>query len=406
MIKDYILITLRNLRTRKIRSWLTMIGIFIGIAAVVSLISLGQGLEKAVTEVFAGLGTDKLIIQAASSGFGPPGSLAAVPLAKGHVDLVQGTQGVEQAVSRLLRGISAEYDDKVLQNFAVSMPEDLKGIKMIEEAASLEAEEGRLLKPGDKQKVVLGNDFMADSNGFGKRIRLREKVAINKKDFEVVGIAKKMSSPFGNEFFLLPEDTLRELVDEHEEVDIIFAKISPGYEPKNVAETLERKLRRDRGVDEGEEDFTIETPEQVGKAFGSIILVIQIVVIGIAGISLIVGGIGIMNTMFTAVLERRREIGIMKAIGATNYDIIKLFMIEAGLLGMAGGAVGIIIGVGMSKFVEAAGKSALGTELLQAHFSWYLIGGALMFSFIAGVVSGALPALQAAKMHPVDALRK
>ena len=128
-------------------------------------------------------------------------------------------------------------------------------------------------------------------------------------------------------------------------------------------------------------------------------------IVGIAGISLVVGGVGIMNAMFTAVLERTREIGVMKAIGARNDQILKLFLIESGMIGLIGGAIGIIIGIGLSKIVEFIGRNFLGTILLRAYFPWYLILGALAFAFIIGTISGLLPARSAARSSPVDALR-
>jgi putative ABC transport system permease protein len=406
MIKDYTLITLRNLRSRKVRSWLTMLGIFIGIAAVVRLISLGQGLEDAVTASISDLGTDKLVVTATDTGFAPPGSLAVNPLTEDDLKLVRNTPGVKLAVARMLRGVTIEYNEKRLQMFAVSMPESLEGIAVLENSADLQAEEGRLLKPGDKFKVVLGSDFLKEDNAFNKRIRIREKIEINGKNFDVVGIMKRISSPFGNDGLLIMEDTMRDLIDEQDEVDAIYTQIDPGREPKEVAAQIERVMRRQRDVDIGEEDFQVETPEQVAKTFSSILLIMQIIVIGIAGVSLFVGGIGIMNTMFTSVLERTKEIGILKAIGATNRNVLTFFMIESGFLGMAGGIVGVIMGILMSEGVEVVGKTVLGSELLKAQFPWYLIVGALTFSFFVGMASGVVPALQAARMHPVDALRK
>jgi putative ABC transport system permease protein len=129
------------------------------------------------------------------------------------------------------------------------------------------------------------------------------------------------------------------------------------------------------------------------------------VLVGIAAISLIVGGIGIMNTMYTAVIERTKEIGTMKAVGARNSDVLLVFLFESGLLGLVGGAIGIAIGYGLGKSAEYAATMALGTDLLQASFPWYLILGALAFSFVIGTMSGILPALQAAKLKPADALR-
>jgi putative ABC transport system permease protein len=134
--------------------------------------------------------------------------------------------------------------------------------------------------------------------------------------------------------------------------------------------------------------------------------IIQTVLIGIAAISLIVGAVGIMNTMYTSVLERTRDIGIMKAIGARNSDILKMFLIESGLLGLVGGAIGIAIGLGIAKTAEVIGGAALGTDYLQAAIPAWLVIGALLFAFVLGSASGLLPAKQASEMNPVDALRE
>jgi len=125
----------------------------------------------------------------------------------------------------------------------------------------------------------------------------------------------------------------------------------------------------------------------------------------ISSISLLVGGVGIMNTMYTSVLERTREIGIMKAIGARNSDILQIFLIEAGIYGLIGGAVGAFFGLAISKSAEIIASYYLGTGMFYASMSWWLIIGALAFSFFVGVISGVAPAKHASSLKPVDALR-
>jgi putative ABC transport system permease protein len=137
---------------------------------------------------------------------------------------------------------------------------------------------------------------------------------------------------------------------------------------------------------------------------GNIISAVRMIVIGIASISLIVGGVGIMNTMYTAVMERTREIGVMKAIGARNSDILLIFLIESGLLGLIGGAVGVLLGIGTGQLITALVEHPV-FGAFKAQFPLWLVGGALLFSFIVGSLSGTLPALQAARMKPADALR-
>jgi len=131
----------------------------------------------------------------------------------------------------------------------------------------------------------------------------------------------------------------------------------------------------------------------------------KIVLIGIAGISLLVGGIGIMNTMYTTVLERTKEIGVMKAIGARNKHILYLVLIEAGLYGLGGGLVGAVLGIGLAKLTEFVFTLAVGPAFLVIEINWWLVSGTLLFSFIVGCLSGIAPARRASQLNPVDSLR-
>ena len=136
-----------------------------------------------------------------------------------------------------------------------------------------------------------------------------------------------------------------------------------------------------------------------------ILNVINLIVVSIAAISLFVGGVGIANTMYTSVVERKREIGIMKAIGAKNKDVLMVFLIEAGLLGIVGGILGALIGLGGAIGVSRIANTALGVNLLIVGISYPLLIGSVTFSFLVGIISGILPAIQASKTNVVDALR-
>jgi putative ABC transport system permease protein len=137
----------------------------------------------------------------------------------------------------------------------------------------------------------------------------------------------------------------------------------------------------------------------------TVLNMVQVFLIGIAAISLIVGGIGIMNTMYTSVLERTKEIGTMKAVGAKNSDILFIFLSESGLLGLIGGIMGVVLGLGISKTVEIIAVTSLNTTLLKAAVPGYLVIGCLSFAFLIGALSGTIPALTASKLKPADALR-
>lgn len=402
MLKDYLIIAFGSMRKRFLRTSLTMLGIFIGIAAVVSLISLGQGMQDAINAQFASIGTDKIIIQGATAGFGPPGSNTAGIIDKHDLDIVKRTAGVKRAAGRLLRTVTGEFEGESNNILALSMPEEPEDRALAEEANNLKVEQGRMLKPDDRKKAVVGNNIW-NSKKFSKKMTVGSKLLLNGEKFEIIGLMPKIAANV-DMVVLINEEDAREIMKEDEQFSMIAAQVMPGEAPSKVADRISKAMRKDRHQKEGFEDFTIKTSEEVIKSVNTILGVVQAVFIGIALISLLVGGIGIMNTMYTAVLERKRDIGIMKAIGARNRDVMLIFLLESGLLGMAGGAVGILMGIGLSKTVEIIATGVIG-NLLKASFSWYLIVGALAFSFLVGMISGVLPARQASRLPPVEALR-
>jgi len=410
MIRDYFKYGFRSLIHRGVRSWLTMIGIFVGIAAVVALISLGQGFQQAINSQFEKLGSDRVIINAGGGEYGPMGSsFSASKLYEKDVEAVRKVQGVDYANGLFFKYATVKYKDDTTFLIFGGTPTDPKLVKQLELLGFFEIEKGRELKQGDKYKVILGYSVAYET--FKKKdgsyiiLTTGDTLNINGKDFEIVGIQKKIGNGMFDGLARAPKDTVRELLNEEEEVSMIGAKVKPGFEPAQVADNIERALRKERNVKKGEEDFTVQTTQQVIGGLNSILDLVQIVVIGIAAISLFVGGIGIMNTMYTSVLERRREIGIMKSVGARNSDILSIFLIESGLLGLAGGLIGVAFGFFISKSVELIAAAA-GAEILKAFFSWYLVLGALLFSFLVGVISGITPAMQASNMKPVDAMRE
>ena len=404
MIKEYFNLAFTNLLNRKLRSWLTMIGIFIGIAAVVALISLGQGLQQAINDQFALIGADKLFISPRDANFGPPGFTESGKLDKHDIELIERVKGVDIVVGRLFNVLQVEFNDQIAPEFIVSIPDSTEGINVLEETELLKIDKGRLLKANDKNKAVVGANYLTDDI-FGKEIEIGNNILIKEKTFKVIGILKKSGDPGLDSGIIISEHDLRELLENEENYNALLVKVKQGNDPLKVSEEIKKEMRRDRNQKEGKEDFQIQTPEQLLQSFNTILNIVQIVLVGIAAISLLVGGIGIMNTMYTSVLERTREIGIMKAVGAKNRDILLLMLFESGLLGLTGGLIGVLIGIGLSKGVEYAALQAFGTNLIKANVSLQLIFGALLFSFLIGTFSGLFPARRASSLAPVDALR-
>ncbi len=404
MNAEYLRIALRSLRNRRLRSWLTMIGIFIGISAVVSLIGLGEGLRTAISNQFGVLGTDVLSVQASGSNLGPPGSGVPNPLKSDLVQKIERLQGVKIAFGRIIRTAKMEFNNQQQIIFVSDIPSGSK-LKPFEEINNLKAAQGRLLKEGDSTKVLLGYDY-SKPDLFGKSIAPGDNVIINGKKFQVVGILESKGSFIYDQGIYMNKDSMLNLFGDKGTVDAITIEVINPKQIAQVKDSVERLLRHERHVKAGQEDFTVQTPQSALATLNSTLFAIQLFVYIIAGISLLVGGIGIMNTMFTSVLERRKEIGIMKAIGARNSDILSIFLFESGFLGLIGGLIGVAIGYALATGLAAVGRTLLGSDLIEASISLYLMIGSLAFSFVLGMIFGIIPARRASGLNPVDALRK
>ena len=403
MIEDYLKLAFRSLKGRSVRTWLTMIGIFIGITAVVSLISLGQGMQASINYEFEKIGKNRIMITPGSGQFGPSGgNMFTGAMTEDDLAVVKKVKGVDIATATVSKDGKVKFKDEVDFMSIWGYPIDADAKALTERTSFLDIEEGRQLKKGDKYKAVIGYNVAYDT--FEKDISIGDKLLIEGIEFKVVGIQKKAGTGVHDSLVRIPIEQAREIYDEPEEVSTIFALTELSENPSEVAENIKKALRRFRDVKEGDEDFSVQTAEQMIAQLNTILGVVTIFVVGIAAISLIVGGIGIMNTMYTTVLERTKEIGIMKSIGARNSSILLIFIFESGILGLAGGIVGVLLGLGIAKIGEIIAQQ-LGADIFHASFSPVIIIGAMVFAYLVGTISGILPARQASRMSPVDALR-
>ncbi len=402
-MNELFILALKNLAKRKKRAALTMLGVFIGIASVVALVSLGQGLQKTINDQFEKVGADKIMIQAKELGFGghdTPGQLTVKEL-----EVISKVHGVVQTAGQLFKSQSVVYNNVQRTAFLIGIPDDPKELQLIDSFNTWETEEGRLLTNKDLGKAVVGYN-LANKKLFGKNIRMRDKLEMGNKTFTVVGILKRTGDPGMDASVSVSIQEARELMGDYEHYSYIVAQSAKNENPDDVAERIKKTLRKYRHQKEGREDFVSQSSTELIESFMIVLTLVQVVFVGIAAISLIVGGIGIMNTMYTAVLERTREIGVMKAIGARNSDVLTLFVIESGLLGFFGGIIGVIVGAAISKSVELIANSAVGPGTIYAYFPTYLIAGAIAFSTVVGMISGVLPARRASRLKPVEALRE
>jgi len=404
MIIDFFLISWKEMKHRKLRSFLTLVGFFIGIAAIISLITLGQGLEKGITQHVDSLGKDKLFITAKGNVLTLGLSIDAVKIKDKDLETVRRTSGVKAVAGMIYTTAGIEYNDILRYAFVMGLPTVPDELALVEQSQNYIISSGRGLSTGDKYKAVLGYEYTLKER-YDTEISLGDKVLIQGQEFKVVGFQEKIGSPPDDQAISIPLDTYAEIFDKKDEYGMIIVQANVGEDINTVAENVEKDLREERGLEEGKEDLSIQTPQQLVSSFATILNMVNIVLVGIAAISLLVGGIGIMNTMYTTVLQRTKEIGTMKAIGGKNSHILLLFLIEAGLYGIGGGIIGAILGIGFAKLVGVVFTQLLGPGLLVIEINWWLVAGALLFSFLVGCISGLSPAYRASKLNPIESLR-
>ncbi|MBU2104171.1 MAG: ABC transporter permease [Nanoarchaeota archaeon] len=402
MITEYFTLAIKNLRKRGLRTLLTMMGIFISVATIFVLISLSLGLQSAVEEQFKTLGTDKFFIQPATGFLGPPGSVGGVILTEKDIEIISKIQGVKDYSYFTAGNAKVEFSRETRYMIVWGVP--LEHMAVYDEISSFKIEDGRNLEKGDKNSIIIGNLFKT-GNVLGKPVMAGDKLTINGEDFKVRGIMDLIGNPDDDRAIIMDLESFRILFEIPDRVDYIMVQIDEGSNIQDVVDRTENKLRKSRGVTEKTQDFTILTPEELLESFQNILAIITSFLGGVAAISLLVGAVGIANTMYTSVLERTKEIGTMKAIGAKNSDITKIFLIESGLLGLVGAIIGIGLGYGIGKIIEYIAVNQLNTTLLQTASPLWLIFSCLGFGFLIGAVSGTLPAIQAGKTNVVDALR-
>lgn len=406
MIGDYFDIAIQRIKHKKLRSALTILGIVIGVSLVVVLTSLSQGMQEAITAQFDFLGYNILLIEPGAgfiTNFGVA-TQTSIILDKNDLDVIKKTNGIENAAGVIMSNTQVEFKGKKMFTMVRGTPTDSASEKLLRDTFS-RVEQGDQLKSSDKDKAVVGYGITTEDSIFDKAASIGDEIKINGKSFKIVGVLKKVGDSHPDNVISIPQDTARELFNKPDEFNMIMARTSKGYNTEDVAKSVEENLRRFRHLKEGEEDFKVTASSQIISGFKSVILIVEIVVIAIALISIIVGGINIMNTMYTSVLERTREIGVMKSIGAKNSHIMFLFMIESGLYGLIGGIIGAGIGLSFAKLIEYFISQKLAVGFFAASVNPWIIIGALSFSFLIGMISGITPARQASKLNPIEAIR-
>jgi putative ABC transport system permease protein len=398
---DEIKYSLNSLVHRKLRSFLTALSILIGITAIFALISFGIGIQSYVNELAEETGSDKLFILA--KGVGAPGTDDTFSLSESDINFVRKIKGTEEVEGLYMSTTEVNFKDVKKYFFLIGFRPEKK--EFIGESFNVDIVKGRNLKKGDVGKVVLGYNYQLEGKIFDRSIKVGDKIEVDGSKVEVVGFFSEIGNP-GDDSNVYMTDTAFEKFnsDQTGKFGYVMIQAEKGIDPDVLADKVEEKLRKYKGQEKGKENFYVQTFADLIETFGAIIVVINGILVLIALISVVVATVNIMNTMYTAVLERTKEIGVMKAIGAKNNEILFIFVFESGVLGLIGGAIGVLLGYLISSAGGQVAASA-GFSSLQPVFPWYLIVGCLLFALLVGTFAGILPSIQASKLKPVDALR-
>ena len=396
-VLDIAVMSIEGLRERKFRVTLNLIGILIGCTAVTGLVSLTQGLNEEVGTMLDRFGPDNLMIMPGSLEMGA-GIIASQSFNWRDLDVIRRVSDIE-LVTPVMGNKMASFSKQGKNKFAFVYGIEAAYFQM---NPGWKVEEGRNVRRGDTAVVVLGHElaYPRDMDGplveVGDRLTLKITVEGEEKEmtFRVIGIMEKMgglggiSSDEDNSLFI-PLRTCQQFFEEGGEYQYITAQVNDVENvPKAVIE-LEEKLG---------DDVTILSSESMREMVGSILGAIEAVLGGVAAISLLVAGVGIINTMTISVMERTREIGILKAIGAKSRDVLLLFLSEALVTGMIGGTLGAMVGFLLGNLI--------GNYIdLPVSNSVALGAGVVVFAIVTSAVSGLYPAWRASSLNPVEALR-
>ncbi len=397
--KESIKYSLNNIKKSKARSILTVLSIFVGIATIFIFVSFGWGLYDYIDEFTSSSSVDKLLIQ--PKGGGMPGLDTTFKLLDDDIRVIKKTAGIYEATGVYIGVGEILQDDSKKYVFAMSYDPELP---MIMELSDVEVIKGRALRKGDSGKVTLGYNYIIKNRIFTKAYYLNGKINVQGQDLRIVGFYEKVGSPQDDSNIYMTNDFMPELYPDKE---LSYGWIIARADKNNineVAEKVEKKLRQHRDLDEGKEDFTVQSYADLLESFTVILNIIIGFIILIAFISVIVSAVNTANTMITSVLERFKEIGVLKSIGARNSEIFKIFLFESGFLGFVAGVIGVLVGWLATDF-GANILDNLGYGFLIPHYSFSLFAGLILFATLTGAISGMVPAWRASKINTVDALR-
>ncbi|MEM5831859.1 MAG: ABC transporter permease [Candidatus Aenigmatarchaeota archaeon] len=402
-------IIFKNLQRRKLRSFLTILGIIIGSAVFISIFNLGKATEESIVyNLERNLGSNVITILPIQMGRRAQLTMTRLSIfSESDVDKIKRIDGVENAYGVFQANLQVRYEREEYRLLVY-------GIYGINDWVKTEAErigisEGRFIEK--EGEVILG--YRASKEFFKKEINIGDRIFIANKSFRVVGILNEaggLLSSFDRAIFLSIKD-LKKIQNTNNQLNSIVVKVKNGYDIEDVGNNIYNLLLRIRNEKEGKETFSVITPSFYREIVSETVSILSVFLLAIAFVSIIVGSIGISNTMFTSVLERTKEIGILKAIGAKNRDILKIFLLESAVMGLIGSIIGCLFGIFLSLGLQQIIVKNFETMFLRGKLESILVIDynsifiALMIGFLCGTIAGYFPAKRASKLETVEALR-
>ena len=387
-----------NFRSNKFKTLMSSLGIIIGVIAIVVMLSVGEGLQEGVGKAFGGMSLDVITVFPGGSGFENGKFVYQKPAEFDEKDVhaIENTVGVKTVSPRTGSGVSIKFRD---EERSVSMT----AVTATKEPELLDSiDKGRFLMESDRSSIVIGSDIANKMFKMPLNPGMRLSIKNNdvSKEFTIVGILKEkqMTSAFGgnsNTEIFTTHQALKDLLDVK---NYSYSQILVIVEDQNQIEITSQKVDESLRRLHKDEAYTVFMMKSILEGIGQVLTMVKYALGGIGAIALIVGGIGIVNVMMLTVTERVKEIGVMKAVGATKENIQMIFMLESGLLGLVSGLIGITIGAGISILISTLGSIPIAV-------TWSSLAIGLLFGVITTTVAGVYPANKAAKLDPVEALR-
>lgn len=391
--------SLRNLNHRKGRSFLTVFSILVGIATIFIFLSFGMGLYNYTQNLASGGSADKVLIMAKGLS-GATGVDNGINLTDSDLRAVKRVAGVYKATGAYTQVVQTNYRDEKKYAFLISYDPTNP---ILLESFNAKIYNGRFLQSGDTRDIVLGYNYMVDGKIFKKGLSINDEIKINGTKLKIVGFLTSIGNPQDDSNIYISNDYFKTMYPNKNSYAELIAKVDM-KNVDNVVSNIERALRSERNQRIGEEDFYVESFQSLLDSYASVLNIIIGFVVLIALISVLVSAINTANTMVTSVLERFKEIGVLKSIGARNSEIFGIFLFESSFLGFVAGILGVSLGFIMTS-VGASILKNIGLSFLSPFYSVWLFVGCILFATLTGAISGVIPAVRASKINTVDALR-